>query len=420
MTRLLFICFSVSILVACLPMKAESRPDAPLDARRMMETIEILASDEYEGRGIGSLGLNKAAYAIAARFEAIGLGLGGDQGYFQDFTVKGPEGETVPTRNVVGFIPGNDAKRDAGLIVLSAHFDHLGQGWPDVRDGFEGQIHPGADDNASGVAVMLEVARSLVESSPERCIVFLATSAEEAGLLGARHYIYTVGKSPARKILANVNLDTVGRAGTKIMVFGGSSATEWPELLAAAEAVTGVETELVTQEITASDHTAFLEAGIPAVHLFGSATGDYHRPSDTADKIDSAGLLRVAALTRQVILDLASRPEPLDSKIEAAAKATKPQPPTGKRKGRTVSTGTMPDFAYAGEGVRVKQLGEGSPGALAGLRPGDVITGLGGVPVKALRAYTIGLIKYEPGDRVKVAIDRDGESLVLELVLAKR
>ncbi len=420
MTRLLFVCFSISILVAWLPMKAESRPGAQLDTKRMMETVEILASDEYEGRGINTSGLSKTADTIAALFQAIGLEPGGDQDYFQAFSVEGPEGEPVRVRNVVGMIPARSGGLAGGVVVLSAHYDHLGHGWPDVRDGFEGQIHPGADDNASGVAVMLELAHSLVESSPERGIVFLATSAEESGLLGARHYLKTVGDSPAEMIIANVNLDTVGRAGAKIMVFGGASASEWPELFASAGIATGVETDLVKQEITASDHTAFLEAGIPAVHLFGSATGDYHRPSDTADKIDPASLLRVAALTRELVLDLASRTDPLNSTIAAAAKVTKPRQPAGKRKGRTVSTGTMPDFAYEGEGIRVKQLAEGSPGALAGLRPGDVITGFGGVPVKDLQAYTIELIKYDPGNRVKVAIDRDGEALVLELVLAKR
>ena len=138
------------------------------------------------------------------------------------------------------------------------------------------------------------------------------------------------------------------------------------------------------------------------------------------EKIDPASLLRVAALTREVVVDLASCSEPLSPTIVAAAKAKKPKPPAGKRKGRTVSTGTMPDFTYEGEGIRVKQLAKGSPGAQAGLQPGDVITGFGGVPVKDLQAYTVELIKYEPGDRVEVAIDRNGEALVLELVLAKR
>ncbi len=420
MTRFLFAYLFASALIACLPMKAESRPDAPLDAERMMDLIETLASDNYEGRGVGTAGLGKAADTIAASFEAIGLAPGGDRGYFQDFPMKGPEGEPVSVRNVIGLIPGSSANPAAGLIVLSAHFDHLGYGWPDVRDGFEGQIHPGADDNASGVAVMLELARSLVGSELERGIVVLATSAEEAGLLGARHYLQSIGEAPAEKIIANVNLDTVGRAGKKIMIFGGASAAEWPELFAAAGVATGVETDLVKQEITASDHTAFLEAGIPAVHLFGSATVDYHRPSDTPDKIDPASLLRVAALTREVVVALATRSEPLRPRIAAASKAKQDTAPAGKRKGRTVSTGTLPDFTYDGEGVRVKQLAAGSPGALAGLRPGDVITGFGGVPVKDLQAYTVELIKYDPGDRVEVTIDRNGEALVLELVLAKR
>ncbi len=409
MNRLLIAGLVVSALF--FPMDA-----AALDGKRMMDVIETLASDDYEGRGIGTTGLSKAANYIAARFEAAGLKPGGEFGYFQTFSVDGPDGKPVRVKNVVGVIPGSSGPP----VVLSAHYDHLGYGWPDARDGFEGRIHPGADDNASGIAVMLEVARSLVDSAPERGIIVLATCAEEVGLQGARHYVENLGGRPAEKVHANVNLDTVGRAGDRVMVFGGASAAEWSGIFTAAGTSTGVEADLVKQEITASDHTAFLEAGIPAVHLFGSPTSDYHRPSDTADKIDPAGMMRVAALTREVVENLVSRLQPLTGRVQPLAQAAKTPPPAGKRKGRTVSTGTVPDFTYAGEGVRVKMLADDSPGARAGLRPGDVITAFGGEPVKDLPAYTVELGKYDPGDRVEVEIERDGEKLVLELVLGRR
>src|SRR5262249_14975637 len=171
-------------------------------------------------------------------------------------------GEPVQARNVIAVLPGaNPALTDQALVV-SAHYDHLGFGWPDARAGAKGQLHPGADDNASGVAVMLELARLMADTKPERSVIFAAFAGEEAGLVGARHYVRAAQASGAPFALsghiADLNLDTVGRlADGKVTIFGTGSARELPFIFMGASAVTGIPTQAVAQEINASDDRAF-------------------------------------------------------------------------------------------------------------------------------------------------------------------
>ncbi len=402
------------------PALAELKP--VFDGKRMMKYVTDLTDDKYEGRGVGTKGLEKAAAYIASEMQVAGVKPGGDNGsYFQTFTVNGPDGTPVEVKNVVGIIEGTDPKMAGQSVVLSAHYDHLGHGWPGVRDAFKNQIHPGADDNGSGVSVLLEMAHSLAKTAPPRTIVLLAPTAEESGLLGARHYVKAAKNYPADKIFANVNLDTVGRAGEKIMVFSTDSAREWPFIFMGTTATLGIKTDLVKQAVNASDHTAFLEVNVPAIHIFGAPSGDYHRPSDTVEKIKLESLMRVAALSKEVVEYLASRPEPMTNQIKQAdPNAPKILPPARPKGGRKVSTGSMPDFAFQGEGVKVSQVAPDSAGEKAGLKGGDIITSFGGVPVKDLRAYTTELGKYMPGDEVEVVVDRNGETVTLKMILAKR
>ncbi len=411
---------TVSSTVKLKPRKALAYLKPDFDTKAMMESIKTLSSKAYDGRGVGTKGLEMAGEYIAKAFAKAGLKPGADDGsYFQSFTMNGPDGKPVSVRNVIGIIPGKNPKFKGQSVVVSAHYDHLGYGWPGVRAAFKGKMHPGADDNASGIAVLIALAQNLSGSAPERTIVFLAPSGEEAGLLGARHYVKAAKTYPAGKIFANVNLDTVGRAGKKIMVFGGSSAREWPFIFMGTKATTGIDTDLVKQAVNASDHTAFLEAGIPAIHIFGSPTSDYHRPSDTADKIDPGSLMRVATLTREVVEYLAGRPEPMTNQIKPD-RGEKVLPPAGKNSGRKVATGAVPDFTYSGKGVRVMDVRENSSGAKAGLKPGDIITKFGGHAITDLRVYSNTLKTYRPGDKVEITVLRDGKPLTLHLVLAAR
>ena len=419
----------VTILDKSTPTTARLKPRPALaqlkpvfDGKRMMSHVEYLASPELEGRGVGTAGLDKAADYIVDSFASSGLKPAGENGgWFQSFDVNGPEGKPVTVKNIIGIIPGKNPKLGGQSVVLSAHYDHLGYGWPNARDAYKGQIHPGADDNASGVSVLLELAKSMAKSAPDRTIIFLATTAEESGLLGARHYVKAMKDYPVSKAIANVNLDTVGRAGEKIMIFGSTSATEWQFIFMGTTATTGIQTDLIMQAVNASDHTAFTEVGIPAIHIFGSPTGDYHRPGDVASTVNVASLMKVAALTKEVVEYLATRPESLTSTLKPAdPNAVKALPPANRRSGRKVSTGAMPDFAFTGKGVKVTQVAPNSAGAGAGLMAGDIITSFGGEAVTNLRNYTKVLGKYNPGDKVDVVVKRGDRQVSLILTLKKR
>ena len=337
----------------------------------------------------------------------------------------------MPAKNVIGVLPGTNPALTGQALVVSAHYDHLGFGWPDARAGAKGQLHPGADDNASGVAVMLELARLMADAKPDRSIIFAAFAGEEAGLLGSRHYVRMAGAPGAPYALsghiADLNLDTVGHlADGKVTIFGAGSARELPFIFMGAGAVTGVPVQTVTQDVNASDHAAFVEAGVPAVQLFASSGGNYHRPSDTPDKIDDAGLGKVAAVLKEAVDYLAARPEPLHFSGAAVAAA----PPRGPAAGspgsapppatRRVATGIVPDMTHLGEGVRVGSVQPGSGAETAGIKPGDRLLALGGVKTSDLRALANALRDLSPGQIVAVEFARDTAILSGTLRLGER
>nr|MBP8081453.1 M20/M25/M40 family metallo-hydrolase [Arenimonas sp.] len=386
---------------------------------RMQSHVRHLADDAMRGRGLGSKELDAAADYIAASFKASGLLPAGDSGsYFQEFEVaKGPDGTPVMAKNVLAVLPGSNPDWKQQSVVLSAHYDHLGMGWPDPRKGNENQIHNGADDNASGVAVLLELAEVLKTSAPKRNVVFAAFSAEEAGLRGSRHYVKAMQLYPAGQAIGNVNMDTVGRLGNgKLLVLGGASASEWKFIFMGAGFVTGVETEMVSQDISASDQVAFIEAGVPGVQLFAGASPDYHQPGDDADRIDVAGLSKVAAIAREAVVYLAERPEPMHfagAPKTAASAAAK----SGERR---VSTGITPDFAFAGAGMKVAEVAPDSPAHKAGLQPGDVIVAIDAATIDGLRAYSDALKRYSPGAAIEVRYKRGDAEARTSIILAER
>ena len=386
---------------------------------KMMDHIEFLASEELKGRGLGTPELDIAADYIAEKFMEYGLEpMGGS--YFQEFSHTFSDKGEMKMKNVVAIIRGSDASLKDSPVVLSAHYDHLGLGWPDVRKGNEGKIHYGADDNASGVSIMLELARTMAKTvKPMRTIIFVAFTAEEAGLIGSRYFVSQLKNYYSGDVVANVNLDTDGRLfDNKLMVLNGNSAKEWKFVFMGTDYTTGVKTEVITQDLDASDQVAFIEKGIPAVQLFTAATEDYHRPSDTFDKIDGPGLVKVATVTKEVVVYLGDRDTPFEftGKAPAASTTTSTKPKTERR----ASTGTVPDFAFTGEGVRVGSVVSGSPGEKAGLLEGDVITALNDDKVKDLKEYSDALKKYQPGDVVKITLLRDDVEKEVSITLGER
>ncbi len=394
-----------------------AKPPLSFSGARMIETVRVLSSLEMEGRGIGSEGLDRAADYIAGRFRGSGLKPGGtDGGYYQAWTCNSGEPDRpVTLRNVIGVIPGQRQESAAESVVVGAHYDHLGLGWPDVREGNKGKIHPGADDNASGVAVLLELADAISKGpKPDRTIVFVAFTGEEASRLGSIRYVTGYSTYVARKALAVINLDTVGRLGrNKLLLLGANSADEWVHIFRGAGFIAGVEVEPVPQDLDASDQVSFLEAGVPAVQLTTGPHLDYHCPTDTADKIDELGLVKVASVAREAAMYLAGREGPLTLTI-------RPEGRVERSGGRKVSLGTVPDFAFPGPGVRVSGVVPDSPAAASGLKEGDVLTEANGARLYRIKDLSEFLKTLKPGTRVVINFLRGGVEMTAETEVVAR
>ncbi len=392
--------------------------ESSFSSSRMMEDLRYLSAPALAGRGFGEPGLEQAASHIAAAMQAAGLEPGGgDGGYFQHFDASGgADNRQARLKNVVAVIPGSDPKLAGQSIVVGAHYDHLGNGWPDARAGAAGQVHHGADDNASGVAVLLELARVLGrEFKPSRSVVFVAFSAEEAGRLGSRHYVEHATAHPAAKAIGMLNLDSVGRLfDDKLLVLGAESASEWPHIFRGIGFVTGIQTVMVSEALDASDQASFHEAGVPAVQLFSGVHEDYHRPGDTADKIDADGLVKVAEVGREVIEYLATREEALSGTLSRSGGTEQ------TKKKRRVSLGTVPDFTYGGEGYRLDGVVAGSPAEKAGLRQADVITAIDGERVGGVRDLSRVLKSLAPGQSIEIRFRRQAQEKSARITLDQR
>ena len=388
------------------------------DAQSLKRTVAELADPALEGRGLGSEGLHRATALVEARLGAAGLEPAAENGIRQSWRWTGGEpAREMELVNLVARVPGRDPKFTNEPVLVIAHLDHLGRGWPDSREGNENQVHPGADDNASGVAVLLELARAMASEPPRpRPVVFAIVTGEEAGLLGSRHLLASM--TPDEKPFACVNLDTVGRlADGKLYVLNADTAREWRFIFMGVGYTTGAPVTVVSEPLDASDQVACIEMGVPAIQLFTGPTPDYHRPSDTVDTIDADGMVVVTEAAHEAIGYLAERTDPLTVTIAAAANDGDGPPP---RTSRRASLGTMPDFAFEGPGVRVQQVMPGSAAEESGIIAGDVILAIDGATVTDLRSFSDLLKARAPGDAVEVTVLRGDEEQIVEAVLGAR
>lgn len=393
---------------------------------RMLEDITLLASEAFKGRELGSPELDKVAEYIAQQFQQAGLRPGGESGgYFQIWQqdVGAPKGK-ITLRNVIGILPGTNPQLAGQSLVIGAHYDHLGLGWPDVRAANRGKIHYGADDNASGVAVMLELARQITTRwQPQRTIIFIAFTGEESGLLGSTHYLGNPSAGyPVEKIITMLNLDTVGRLGNNpVTIFGTGTASELVHVFRGAGFVTGIPVNAVPNDFGSSDQAAFIRAGVPAVQFFGSVHKDYHAPGDTVDKIDAAGLIKVAAILKEGAEYLANRPEPLTVTLDAGNRSSDTAQTTTQTEGkRKIIIGTVPDFSWQGEGVRVDDVLPDSPAQQAQLQQGDILIRLAGQPITDLKSYANILRVLKTGEKIELQLRRGKDIKTIEIVPVER
>ncbi|MDH3326596.1 MAG: M20/M25/M40 family metallo-hydrolase [Gammaproteobacteria bacterium] len=396
--------------------------------RRMMERINILANKDMQGRGLGTKGLDKAAEYIAAEFKKIGLdSFDVKEGYYQHWSqsISGI-GKKVSLKNVIGILPGSNPKYSGESVIVSAHYDHLGMGEINARKENLGRIHYGADDNASGVSIMIELAQLMAKKgNPERTVIFIAFTGEEANRLGSKFYVKNAGKYPVKKIMGAVNLDTVGRLGNNpLTIFSTDSASEWVHIFRGAGFVTGVNVKSVANKIGASDEESFTDVNVPAVHFFSGANVDFHNPSDTADKIDAPGLVKVAAVLKETVDYLAAREEPLTNQLRGASKKNKQDVQSRvnreSQSGRRVSLGTVPDFAYQGAGVKVTDVVKGSAAEKAGIIKGDIIVKINESTINDLRGFSQYLRKLNADDTIKIVLKRGTKVMELDAVVTAR
>jgi Peptidase family M28/PDZ domain/PA domain len=324
-----------------------------------------------------------------------------------------------PTENVVAVLPGSDPRLRNESVVIGAHYDHVGLGHYGTRDPtVEGQVHHGADDNASGTAVLLEVARRLSasDSRPSRTIVFAAFSAEELGLFGSRHYV-NQPTVPLSSTKAMINLDMVGRLRDgRLTVFGTRSAQEFSGIVKSAASELGLEIS-ESDGIGRSDHMSFYSKKIPALHFFTGVHSDYHRPSDTWDKLNLEGMRKISELVLTTARSIANTSAPLDfvSLPSVPLAQTPTEGPTS-----TTYLGSIPDYSGADEGVRLAGVSDGSPAALAGLRSGDVIVKFAETKVHNLEDLMLALGSKKPGDEVEITVLRGSQPLKLKAILQAR
>lgn len=320
--------------------------------------------------------------------------------------------------NVVGMIEGEGPHADE-TIIIGAHYDHLGRGGSGSLAPGSQEIHNGADDNASGTAALLEMARRFgTGPKPSRRLVFMAFSAEEAGLLGSRHYVKKGALFPLDKTIAMLNFDMVGRLDKEeLTLFGTGTAKEFEPMLEEINSRHKLQLKKVALGSGASDHASFYNVDIPVIHFFTGTHKDYHKPSDDFDKINVPGILRVVNYSDDLlrsILSLDARP--------AFVKVQEEDPHAGMSLpgGKMAYLGTIPDYGDEVEGVMLNGVREGSPADKGGLKQGDIIVAIAGTPIPNARALTFALYKHKPGETVEITVLRDHQKVNLSVTLGSR
>jgi Zn-dependent M28 family amino/carboxypeptidase len=403
----------ISLLVFFLTLLAcQEKPYVP--ENKIQEDVHYLADDKLEGRGTGTEGEKLAAEYISKRFKSLGLQGKGTDGYYQDFTftpktdphaeVKFEEGDNAITgRNILGFLDNKAAQ----TIIIGAHYDHLGYGdqGGSLYRGEERQIHNGADDNASGVAMMLNLAAKLKETNTNNNYLFMAFSGEEMGLLGSNYFVKNT-TLPVESINYMINMDMVGRlkADSTLAVYGtGTSPIFKQTITANNETFKIVEHE---SGVGPSDHTSFYLNDIPVLHFFTGQHDDYHRPTDDADKINYEGMNVISDYIFAIITDL-------NDNGELAFRKTKTEETdTPKFK---VTLGVVPDYMFTETGMRIDGVSEDRPAQKAGLQKGDIVIQLGEHVVEGMMSYMKALSKFEKGNTTTVKVKRGDEVVEAEV-----
>lgn len=408
---------TAALVAACHPAGVGPVGSAQPDSAAIQRDIAYLASAPLAGRLTGTPGNDSAAAYIGRRYAALGLTAAAPM-YLQRFTARpaahAGQGVSLPTQNVFAVLAGRDPSLRGEYVVIGAHFDHLGTSTEGALDPDSHAVRLGADDNASGTAAVLELARLFAHTPARRSIIFANFSGEEEGLLGSGYFV-DHSPVPIDSIYTMLNFDMVGRLrNDKLIIYGVATATEFPALVDSANATTHLRVIGQGDGFGPSDHSSFYGKNIPVLHFFTDLHDDYHRATDTPDKINSGGEARVVALAERLVRAVADRPGRLTF-VRVAA------PVQSAGSGSDVYLGTIPDMAGGDTpGLRITGVRAGSPAELGGLKSEDVIVEFDGKPVKDLYQYSEALYARKPGDDVAVVVLRGGQRVTLKVKLGKR
>lgn len=367
--------------------------------------VEYLSSDELEGRSTGSKGEELAANYIEKRFKELNVEPIGENGYFQEFSFKQKSHphDTISTsdsiqensitgKNVIGFIDN----KSINTIVVGAHYDHLGFGGEGSLYRSDSlKIHNGADDNASGVSLMLDLAAKLKDNNNNN-YMFIAFSGEELGLLGSNFFV----KNPTidiKSINYMINMDMVGRLNNEntLAVYGLGTSPIFKQTIKS----NNKNFKIIENEsgVGPSDHTSFYLNDIPVLHFFTGQHSDYHKPSDDSELLNYEGINLISDFIYSIISDL-------NDNGKLPFRETKNESQETPR--FKVSLGVIPDYLYDGKGMRIDGVSKGKPAEKAGFQKGDIVIKLGDEEVTDMMSYMKALSKYENGDKVDVQISR--------------
>ena len=375
------------------------------------DDVIFLSSDSLEGRETGTQGEIKAGEYIKKRFIKLGLQPLENNNYFQNFNFKPKTNphqnisfsnqkndSTITGKNIIGYID-NQVKN---TIIIGAHYDHLGYGNENsLHRGEKNLIHNGADDNASGVAMMIDLASKLRIANKNNNYLFVAFSGEEIGLLGSNYYTKNA-IIELSNINYMINMDMVGRLNedTTLAVYGLGTSPIFKQTINA----NNTKFKIIQKEsgVGPSDHTSFYLNDIPVLHFFTGQHEDYHKPSDDYDKINFEGMNMISSYIFDIISDLN------DNGKLSFTKTINESEEVPRFK---VSLGVIPDYLFDGEGMRIDGVTENRPAQIAGLLKGDIVIKIGEYEVKNMMGYMKALSKFEKGNTTTVSVNREGDTM---------
>ncbi len=377
----------------------------------IMQDVKFLSSDELEGRATGTNGEKKAAEYIYNKMSNLGLKV-----FLQEFDVVFHGQKTnLKGTNVIGYLDNNADN----VIIIGAHYDHLGYGEFGSRAPNSKEIHNGADDNASGVALILELAKKLKKDNIKSNIIFIAFSGEELGLLGSDYFASNIKEFCTQELMDTVwckymlNFDMVGKLKNNKLTINGVGTSSWSSLIKEIllqEHKRNKKTLNITEissGIGPSDYTAFYKQKIPVLSFFTGAHNDYHTPKDDFDRLNYYGIYEILLFARSIIKE-ADNVNMYFTKTKEENSRESPR--------FSVTLGVMPSYSFDGKGMKIDVVIDNRPASKSGIKNGDIVVKIGSHKVDDLNSYMKALGKFKKGDTATVVVLRSNKTKSFQVV----